>query len=421
MVTLVVCVLLIIEVLLATGRLTGKLQCAWHVPLVRLSTLGVFASLVLTGVIIWSPRWYLLVAWLVSITATSVLGATRNVGEPRKVRVIVLSTAVITATIVAASPALIFPDYEPLRPTGQFHVGNQSYTITDPARPDPFSGDGRPRSLTYEIWYPEVGTGARPLVVFSHGSMGIRTSNQSMFEELASHGYVVVSIDHTGHALFTRPVDGRPVLVNRNYLADLRAENASKNPTQSLAYYRKWMAVRTGDIDFILDQVITEATTSGDVPFKLIDPQRIGLVGHSLGGAAVIGVGRLRHDIDAVVVLEAPYMTEIERVEDNRFVWRSDPYPVPVLNVYSDSAWDHLGEWPQYAMNVAMLTDPNATNIHLEGVGHLHLTDLSLSSPLLTRILNGHGSTADPRLTLRELNADVMQFLNVHVAHTARR
>lgn len=178
------------------------------------------------------------------------------------------------------------------------------------------------------------------------------------------------------------------------------------------------MAVRMGDVDFTLDQILAQATTSGDAPFTLIDPDGIALVGHSLGGAAVIGVGRLRSDINAVVAVEAPYMTEIVKVEDSRFVWRSDPYPVPVLNVYSDSAWDRLYEWPQYAKNAAMLKDPNTTNVHLEGVGHLHFTDLSLSSPFLTRVLNGHDSTADPRLALRELNTHVLRFLDSNVARS---
>lgn len=227
-------VLLIIEALLLTGYLTRRSRSRWFVPLVRMAVLGVFGTLILTGAIDWSARWYLLVVWLAIIAAASELRATRNPGPPRTLRAMFASATVMVMIIIAASPALIFPAYETLQPTGPFQVTSRTYSTTDPSRPDPFSRDDQPRSLTYEIWYPDVMTGSFPLVVVSHGSMGIRGSNQSMFKELASHGYIVASIDHTGHALYTHTAGRRLVLVDWNFVSELRAENAKGNPQQSL-------------------------------------------------------------------------------------------------------------------------------------------------------------------------------------------
>jgi len=35
-------------------------------------------------------------------------------------------------------------------------------------------------------------------------------------------------------------------------------------------------------------------------------------------------------------------MCDIIGVEDGEFVWNEDTYPIPVLNIYSDSSWSHL-------------------------------------------------------------------------------
>jgi hypothetical protein len=108
--------------------------------------------------------------------------------------------------------------------------------------------------------------------------------------------------------------------------------------------------------------------------------------------------------------------------QDGRRVERIDePHSVPVLNIYSDSAWPHLSEWPQYARNHEQLAGPAATvvNVHIAGVGHLGLTDLALSSPLLTRLLDGHAPSADPRDALEELRRVCLDFLDAHLGSAA--
>jgi hypothetical protein len=64
-------------------------------------------------------------------------------------------------------------------------------------------------------------------------------------------------------------------------------------------------------------------------------------------------------------------MCDIKDVKDGEFVFVYEAYPVPVLNVYSDSSWSYPAEWPQYAENHALLSDTDATafNIHISGVG----------------------------------------------------
>lgn len=95
----------------------------------------------------------------------------------------------------------------------------------------------------------------------------------------------------------------------------------------------------------------------------------------------------------------------------------NEKYPVPVLNVYSDSSWSHLADWPQCVENYALLSNnnPTAFSVYIRGVGHFTLTDLALTSPFLTRIFNGQKSTADTRYCLEVINKVCLEFLDCYL------
>ena len=280
-------------------------------------------------------------------------------------------------------------------------------------------GTAKNRSLNVEFWYPGDDDRAAPqtcpLILFSHGATGIKTSNESLYRELASHGYVVCSIDHTGQCLYTTDQNGHTTWIDREFLRELNAEDAEADKQQSYAYYRKWMDVRVGDINFVLDRILDEAAKDGTgTVYRLVDQNRIGVMGHSLGGSAALGIGRARADVGAVIALESPFLCDIEGVEGSAFAWNGAAYPVPVLNVYSDSAWSHLDEWPQYAENAALLSSgqPTAFNVHIGGAGHFSLTDLALASPFFTNVLNGQRTTADAHDCLGTINKRCLAFFD---------
>lgn len=358
------------------------------------------------------------------------------------------------ATLLAAVPWAVFPrGVEPLPVTGPYEVAEVLVTLTDASRAETYRPAGESRRVSVGVWYPsgrpvtdaatradtqpdtlpgtqagtrltehpETRAGGHPLVVFSHGSLGVLTSNESLYRELASHGYVVAAIGHTYQALFVTDTAGRRTWIDAGYLGELRGEDAKADREGSLALYRKWLDVRIGDIGFVIDSVIDGAVTE---VAALIDARRIGVVGHSLGGSAALGVGRSRADVGAVVALEAPLLADIVGVAEGEFVIDSSPYPVPVLNVYSDDTWGRLFELPQYAGNVALLASrdervaengTDAVNVYIEGSRHLGLTDLALTSPLLTRLLGGDSQSVAAEEVLLEVNRVVLGFLSARL------
>lgn len=155
---------------------------------------------------------------------------------------------------------LIRPDAPELAAYGPYPIGVQTMTFTNPGQIDVLNttADSEPaydRPLTVEVWYPAAdGTGAGgtytanlrdgetevtltgravrdatpvsgetfPLVVISHGYPGNRFLMAHLGENLASKGYVTVSIDHLdstyatqaafGSTLLNRPLDQRFVI-----------------------------------------------------------------------------------------------------------------------------------------------------------------------------------------------------------------
>lgn len=381
---------------------------------VRIGTCGAFWLFTLAGVIPWSFRWYglaaLLSAW--ALRECLLLYRKREVPQASSPKGVLLQTgAAVLLVFLAVTPALIFPPYVLPEPTGPHTVAAEKYTFTDESRSETFTSAGTPRKVNVEFWYPQPTEGLFPLVIFTHGGLGIGRSNLSLYQELASHGYIVGSIEHPYHAFWTQDVQGKITFVSGEYFRELWREDAENDKQQSYSYYQRWMNTRMSDINFVLDAILNSASVD---LFRLVDAGRIGVIGHSLGGSAALGIGRQRSDISAVIALEAPFMYDIVGVKNDRFLFIDQPYPVPVLNIYSDSAWPHLAEWPQYVQNAALIANPpaNAFSVHINDVGHLGLTDLTLSSPFLVQFLDGIPADAEH---IDTINGLCLEFFNAYL------
>lgn len=317
---------------------------------------------------------------------------------------------------------LLFPKVTPVETTGMYQVSREDCFYTDTSRIESFAEDGSYRELSVSFWYPENYSSDKdcPLVLFSHGSFGVKESNETLYRELASHGYVVCAVDHTYHAFSTKSSNGKTIRVSGAFLKEVVTDNPDKSPEQSVAHFAKWMDLRTDDLNFVLDTILIKnyGMDSELTVYSLIDKDRICVIGHSLGGSAALGIGRQRNDITAVISLEAPFLCDIEGVDSNGdFIFDESEYPVPVLNVYSDSSFEHLSEWKQYGVNARLLNteSDDVKNVHLSGIGHFSLTDLSLTSPFLTMLFDGRCTKETPQETLKKLNEICLDFLEEKV------
>ncbi|NOU81745.1 alpha/beta hydrolase [Paenibacillus sp. LMG 31459] len=400
----------------------GKLK-SW----IRITLFIVFVILTLSPVIDWSFSWVLLAALLFIFALKGSIDLIRKKAKPRTLkrsfRVLkIIITAV--ALLIALIPPILFPQYRAPEVTGEYEVRTAVYTYTDPNRIEEFTDTGDNRFVNVEFWYPGNAGGTYPLVVFSHGAFGIRESNNSTFTELASHGYVVVSIDHPYHSFYTQSVDGKITMVNADYLREVYDSNKDGIYTMEELYglTQKWMKLRTGDMNFVIDTILEKAVSDQDPVYQLIDTEHIGVFGHSMGGAASVALGRERSDVDAVVNLDAPFFSElVYDPEINELAAKNEPYHVPLLNIYTDDVWRQLGKNSAYAANE--VDNPNfkdAYTVHFQGAKHLSLTDLPLFSPILANKLQRGQADSDKYYCIETMNELILQFFDYTLKDTGR-
>ncbi|MFN7252443.1 MAG: alpha/beta hydrolase family protein [Anaerobacillus sp.] len=415
---IILLVLIVNEMALAAYSIMTKSMQQKVRNMIRIIAFVGFVLFSALSVIDWSFRYYTIAGVLFPLAIIGAVGLLKKKEDKRTykpVRVVMKTIGMTLLFIFVALPSIIFPQYEAINPTGNYQVKTATCTYIDINRIETYTNTGENRKLNVRLWYPENTERSYPLIVFSHGGLGLKTSNETLFNELASHGYVVGSIDHTFHSLFTTDENGQTTYLDKGYMKELTTENAKLNKQQSFEFYQKWMQVRTDDLNFVIDYILGQAMNdTSDEVYNLVDTTKIGVIGHSLGGSAALGIGRIRKDVSAVIALESPFMVDIIGVNNDEFVFTDEEYSVPLLNVYSDSSWPYLGEWSQYAQNYHLLsnTNPIAFNVHISGVGHFTLTDLALTSPFFTRMFNGQKSMVSTESTLKLINKLSLEFFD---------
>ena len=237
-------------------------------------------------------------------------------------------SSVVGAAKTAAAPA----------PTGSQWVGTRIMQVTDAARADPLLANGSRRELMLRFWYPAsvdhascrrapytspavwsyfselagvplpavrtnscldapVAHGAYPVVVFSHGLTGTFTDYTFLFEDLASRGYIVVSVDHTYEATAVAFADGR--MARSFYGSHLTRIVRLDESALVLAE-----SVRVGDLQFVVDE-LQRLDARPDSPFAAhLDLAAIATAGHSLGGLTALEALGADARIRAAIVLD---------------------------------------------------------------------------------------------------------------------
>lgn len=204
-------------------------------------------------------------------------------------------TVSASASMLAHSAESLYTAQPPVTPglavDGPFATGVTTIDVTNPNQLNASDFTTRSdRTLTLEVWYPTAQTegtpttysdvtrsqkpfelqgtsfrdaapltseGDFPLVVLSHGYVGYRTSFFNMAEYLASHGYVVASIDHTDST--TKEVD---------------------NINNPFSGFMSTLINRSRDQQFVLDYFGQANTDLAGI----VDADNAAVAGYSMGG-----------------------------------------------------------------------------------------------------------------------------------------
>ncbi len=340
----------------------------------------------------------------------------------------VLSIILIAGALM---PAFIFTNYNGLSTTGEYEVKQAAAILVDKNRTDAFESDGSFREVPAYFYYPENADGSFPLVIFSHGAFGYYQSNYSTYAELASNGYVVVALDHPHHAFFTTDTDGKTVTVDTGFLEDVMKVTEDSPDADVFELSQGWLKLRTGDMNFVLDTIKTACETAqlddswhtddaGTILNVLAhtDTGKIGLMGHSLGGATSVALGRERDDIGAVIDLDGTMLGETVEVKDGKNVYDPEPYPVPVLDFTKETDYNGREQYKNengypYVNEYVTGNARDSKTVIFKGVQHMDFTDLPLISPFLANML-GSGDV-DHEQTLKTVNGIVLNWFDYYL------
>lgn len=406
--------------------------------LTRAAQLVVFVLLMLLPGNMLDMRFKLLLALLLvqlMIAAIGFVAGRKKADGDKKTGVVFAKAAgTVILYLIVLVPAFIFTGYQGLPVSGSYEVAQTQAIFVDNSRQETFETDGSKREIPVHFYYPANVTGQEefPLVLFSHGAFGYYQSNTSTYMELASNGYVVISLDHPYHSFFTEDTDGKLITVNPQFLNEVYYINEESTPEQEIyEISSKWLDIRTADINAVLD-AMKNVKKSGQLSddwfcgtkesvkeellsvIAMADCENIGLFGHSLGGAAAVSVGRMRTDVHAVIDLDGTMLGEKLGYENGAYLFQEDPYPLPLLSIDNENHYiqgQSLGSY--YVNNVVIEKAVDGRNTYLKGSGHFTFTDLPLFAPILAKKLDlGNVSTMDAEHGIKITNEIVLMFFD---------
>ncbi|MFC4081056.1 alpha/beta hydrolase family protein [Amycolatopsis samaneae] len=345
---------------------------------------------------------------------------------------------VLAATValagVAAAPASAAPGTPELAltaPTGGHPVARTELHLTDQARADPWLPDRR-RELMVSVWYParrpsdrpaayvtaqeselltrqfdpglppDLVAGVRthasadaplwtpghrlPLVLLSPGWSLPRASLSGLATDLASRGYLAVTVDHTYESTATEFPGGR--------ITDCAACRVRDGipPAGQDEFFARMTANRAADLSFVLD-ALPRSWWGG----RWIDRHRIAAVGHSAGGSAVLGGLVTDRRIRAAVSMDGRLSPPIPSPLNRPVLLLGEQNSVPGGAIGWDPNWRELTGWKRW--------------LTVTGMGHESFSDVALLSEQLGRVPQPLPSARATRI-VRDY---VAAFLDLHL------
>lgn len=336
-------------------------------------------------------------------------------------------------------------------PTGPFAVATETTTWVDSTRDETFTPAKDYRKIVVQVWYPvskrmtgtplpyiddpelrlpaiakqlrlpqslinhfqEVKTNAFnsprgsdlgeqfPIILFSHGLSGMRFQNSAVIEELASHGYVIFAADHSFGANITIFDDGEP--------AEYRAgKRRSLNEDFINTVDLSQIEILVGDLQFIVDEITSDRPRESlkGVP---LDAGSIGIMGHSLGGAAALTTMARDARIKAAMILDGWYA----------------PVPDFVIKAGLRKPLFHLGQldWADSGnyMRMDELLANGESDVYkmlIPGTLHTDFTDMPLFTPFSLFI--GYTRIQNPLWLNQIIRSNTTRFFDVYLKGHAR-
>ncbi|MEV0254527.1 alpha/beta hydrolase [Streptomyces sp. NPDC050732] len=298
------------------------------------------------------------------------------------------------------------------RPTGPFAVGRDILHLVDKSRPDPWVPSAGARELMVSVYYPGRSGGHRtsytseeearlmlewwnldkqvspaaysttrtfaragarpapgrfPLIVLSPGFSAPRATLTHLAEDLASRGFVVATVDHAYESTGTAFPGGRVLTCEACTVAD--------KPGRGKAV----TAGRAKDLSYVIDRLTGHKAAWRHA--RMIDPDRIGAGGHSIGGASALATMTNDRRVRAGMNMDGSFHTGPAGIDGRPFLMLgTEEQHTPGIEDGKnwDETWQGLDGWKRW--------------LTVAGSGHFTFTDAP--------VLMGQAGVVDPKVPL---------------------
>jgi predicted dienelactone hydrolase len=280
-----------------------------------------------------------------------------------------------------------------------------------------------------------------PVIIFSHGGGVNSIFYTAMLEEISSQGYVVVSITHPYEAAVIVFPDGRQVAstdVGVDFYVDMWGLNEAQQqalqnvpgsqrlmvlqtvlPEEKMnagldQYYTFVIGLHTQDVLFVLDELIG-LNDSDPILAGRLDFERLGIFGHSLGGATAATVMYMDSRFKAGINLDGslfsakdytlnqPFMLILS---DNKLLAAQDPSEASLSTIK-----DHCDEMSAFYERLSP-----GYFLTLSGVTHNGLiSDLTLAQTAFPQYLSGLTEGIEPVRAVETISTYVWTFFDQYL------
>ncbi len=335
--------------------------------------------------------------------------------------------SIATVVLLAGSTALpiLLPVPRIANPTGPYDIGTRIYELIDESRIEIYSGKDVARRFMIQVWYPSEADSSSdrapwmseakvyapaiagqiglppffldhlalvkipafeesqiasssepfPVILFSHGWNGFNAQNTGQALELASHGYVVVGVQHTFGAVITVFPNGDVALNNPVALpSDETPTDVYEVTAQKLVH--QW----AGDLGYTLDFLTAQNEDRSSAFFGKLDLRAVGVYGHSTGGGAAIQFCGTDSRCIALLGMD-PFMRPVSSAVIESGV--TQPSYFMFSQSWADNTTSRNNElfnrfYPKVAQSFGAIA--------IDGTAHYDFTDLPLLSPLAPQL-----------------------------------
>jgi len=375
--------------------------------------------------------------------------------------------------VPAAAVPVLLPVFELPMPGGPYAVGTATFSLTDENRLETITEDPDDcRELLVKAWYPaEPEPGAEvapydesaetvcpmlseligmpsfwldhiqlvrsnaykdapiaraqryyPVLIFSHGYLaGLVTQNTYLLEELASHGYIALSVAHTYETVVVVHPDGRAVPYDAARKETIRLEieavsetglreqfNECDDPGEQAVLLKQALAqlptitesiqIWSEDISFVVDELMRlDAERDSNVFEGRLDLDRVGVLGMSFGGTATTFAFLNDERLKAGVNLDGPVYGDFVDARHQR----------PFLHMQSEAN--------EKNSDLVFLNALAETyRVTIAGTKHLSFSDVSIMAPIYGKQL-GYLGPLDGHKVMHIVNDYVVAFFDKHL------